>query len=117
MYNELRNLNTILSSNTGYVYILYNTESNLVKIGSTQNPHERLSKLTNESGTKLKYYITQPMYIFQLVEKVMLQKYDRFRVKGEWLKGVEFDRVVNQLKEICDSEDFKRRNISKDIKQ
>lgn len=115
MYNELKNIPPTLLSNQGYVYILHNPESNLVKIGSTQAPHQRFSKLSNENGTKLKYYISQPMYIYQLVEKVMLQVYDRFRVKGEWIKGVEFDSVVNQLNIILNSDDFKRRNIPKEV--
>ena len=108
MYKELNGMNH--SPTMGYVYVLYNPESNLVKIGMTKNPKERFLTLTNETGSKFKYYITKPMFIEFLVEKAMHSKFHRFNVKGEWYKNIDFETVASYLKDICDSEDFKKRN-------
>lgn len=108
MYKELKNLNQDLTM--GYVYVLYNPESELVKIGKTKNPQERFTSLTNQNGTKFRYYITKPMYIERIVEKVMHDRFHRFRVKGEWFKNISFDDVVTYLKEVCCSNDFINRN-------
>jgi hypothetical protein len=112
MYKELKSYNT--STEMGYVYILYNPESELVKIGKTKSPQKRFSALSHQSGSKLKYYITEPMYIETLIERIMHNKYNKYRVKGEWFKGVEFDGVKNELIELCNCEDFKRRNKIKE---
>ncbi|MBU5332107.1 GIY-YIG nuclease family protein [Anaerocolumna aminovalerica] len=112
MYNELKNINE--DKEMGYVYVLYNPESKLVKIGKTKDPRDRLLSLSNQNGTKMKYYITDQMYIETIVERIMHNKFDRFRcAKGEWFKNISFNDVVKTLKELCNSEDFKRRNYKK----
>jgi hypothetical protein len=96
----------------GYVYILYNLDSGLVKIGKTKQPHKRFNTLSNQNGSDLRYFITESIYIESLVEKVMHAKFHKFRQKGEWFK-IDFDIVVNELKRLLNSEDFKRRNTER----
>lgn len=99
----------------GYVYVLYNPESDLVKIGKTKCPHRRFSELSNQNGSKFRYYITEPMFIETLVERVMHNKFATKKAKGEWYSSVSFDTVVNALRDLCESDDFKSRNIRKDF--
>jgi hypothetical protein len=96
----------------GYVYVLYNPKSKLVKIGKTKSPRNRFSVLTNQNGSTFKYYITEPIYIESLVEKVMHNKFSYKRKKGEWF-DIGFDDAVLELKLLLESEDFNRRNINK----
>lgn len=110
MYNELREVE--VKDDMGYVYILYNNKSNLVKIGRTKSPHKRFTTLTNQNGTDFKYYISNQMYIDKIIEKIMHSKFHIYRKKGEWFL-CEFDSAVKELEELINSEDFKRRNISK----
>lgn len=110
MYKELTGLET--NPDMGYVYVLYNPESELVKIGKTKNPHQRFNTLSNQNGSKFRYYITEAIYIEGTVEKVMHNKFATRRMKGEWFSS-NFDDVVITLKELLSSEDFKRRNIHK----
>lgn len=108
IYNELTNLET--NKDMGYVYALYNPKSNLVKIGKTKSPQHRFSTLTNQNGTSMHYYLSPAMFIESIVEKVMHNKFDRYREKGEWFR-CDFNDVVNTLDELINSEDSTRRNI------
>lgn len=110
MYTELKNIT--MQDNQGYVYILYNPESSLVKIGKTKFPYKRFSTLSNQNGSKFKYYITEPMFIEGIVEKVLHNKFATKRKCGEWF-SVTFDEAVEELKNILNSTDFKRRNINR----
>lgn len=112
IYNELKYItDTKESEDMGYVYVLYNPESNLVKIGKTKSPHRRFSELSNQAGSKFRYYITEPIFIETIVERVMHNKFATKRVKGEWFSSVDFDFVVSTLKGVLDSDDFNKRNI------
>lgn len=108
MYKELKGYES--NMNQGYVYILFNKESNLIKIGKTKNPNQRFRTLSNQTGSILKYYISEPMYIEGIIERIMQNKYNRFRVKGEWFKNIDFDTVKKDLIDLCNSENFKERN-------
>jgi len=110
MYQELGGKKQ--NQEMGYVYVLLHSESNLVKIGKTTDPQKRFRTLANQTGSKLKYHITPAIYKYSLLEKVMLNRFDRYRVKGEWLKGCTFEEVVNSLNEIVNCDDFKRRNVA-----
>lgn len=110
MYKELKSHNT--SSEMGYVYILYNPESTLVKIGKTKFPYKRFSTLSNQNGSKFKYHITEPMFIEGLVEKILHNKFAMKRKCGEWFK-INFDEALMELSNILNSNDFKRRNVNK----
>lgn len=111
MYQELNGIKQ--DSDMGYVYVLYNPESELVKIGKTIQPQVRFRTLSNSNGSKFRYYLSDPIFINSLLEKVMHNRFHKYRVRGEWYKGIEFDTVVNELKKICNSEDFKRRNFKR----
>lgn len=96
----------------GYVYLLYNPKSNLVKIGKTKDLRTRFSTLTNQNGSKMTYYYSPAMYIEGIIEKIMHNKFDRFREKGEWF-NCSFEDTVVELNQICSSEDFNRRNFKR----
>jgi hypothetical protein len=110
LYKELLGLDA--EFDMGYVYVIYNPESNLVKIGKTKHPHKRFTTLSNQNGTKFKYYITEPMHINGLIEKIMHNRFTYRRRNGEWF-DIPFDDAVSELKLLLESEDFKRRNIHK----
>ncbi|MDR2277376.1 MAG: GIY-YIG nuclease family protein [Vagococcus sp.] len=112
MYSELKDLN-IDNQDMGYVYVLYNPDSNLVKIGKTKAPHQRFRQLSNQNGSLFKYYISEPMFIEGIVEKIMLNKFASKRVKGEWFSSISFNYVVDILEELINSKDFKRRNVKR----
>jgi hypothetical protein len=96
----------------GYVYILHNPESNLVKIGKTKFPYKRFSNLSNQNGSKFKYHITESMFIEGIIEKILHNKFAMKRKCGEWF-NINFDDALSELENILNSEDFKRRNINK----
>lgn len=96
----------------GYVYVLFNSKSKLVKIGKTKNPYNRFNTLTNQNGTNMKYYLSPAMHIENIVEKVMHNRFDWYRKKGEWF-DYDFDKIVNELEEICNSKDFQNRNFKR----
>lgn len=97
----------------GYVYVLYNPDSNLVKIGKTKKPLQRFRSLSNQNGSKFQYYITEPIYIENIVEKILHNKFAMKRVKGEWFSSVHFNEVVEFLINILNSKDFKKRNVKR----
>jgi hypothetical protein len=110
LYKELIGFKT--NPDMGYVYVLYNPKSKLVKIGKTKSPKSRFSTLSNQNGSTFKYFITEQIYIESLVEKVMHNKFSNKRKKGEWF-DIGFDDAVLELKSLLESDDFKRRNILK----
>jgi hypothetical protein len=96
----------------GYVYILYNPTNCLVKIGKTKFPYKRFSALSNQNGSKFKYYISDAMFIEGIVEKVMHNKFSFKRRSGEWF-DISYDDAVYELEKLLNSKDFNRRNVDK----
>lgn len=110
MYKELKNIN--YEKSQGYIYILYNPESNLVKIGRTKNPYKRFTTLSNQNGSKFRYYISNQMFIDEIIEKIMHNKFSFKRKCGEWF-SITFDEAMDELNKLLNSEDFKKRNVNK----
>lgn len=97
---------------TYYIYILQNS-ANKIKIGRTTNFEQRLTSLSGSNGggeTIIDYYCSPPTYLHTL-ERVMHDKFAKYRIPNtEWFQGVEFSEVVDELKNIINSEEYKRCN-------
>jgi hypothetical protein len=110
----------------GYVYILLNFNEH-VKIGITKNPYQRVKSLSgsNTGGSEIiRYYFSDPMYIYETIEKVMHNKFKKYRIAGEWFYGKDlyYEDVIEELESLCNSNSFKtanearRRFYEKDLK-
>ena len=89
-----------------YVYVLRD-ELNRVKLGITVDVPRRTSQISHASGLKIHQYYATFCSNAPFVEKKLLEYFDDFRLlNSEWLAtGVDFNRVVNKLKEYAEDED------------
>lgn len=73
-----------LHGDKGVIYFALNTETNLVKIGFTQQPKERKASLRRELGSELEYLkmVQSDTYL----EIYIHEKFRHLRVEGEWFK-------------------------------
>ena len=114
IYKALKNLKVDTEDGIGYVYILKNPDSGLIKCGTTTNPKERFSALKNQNGSKLEYTLVST-YIPYILEKVMhgLLKFDGNRMcrrEGEWFDR-DYEDAIHILEDVMKSADYKRRNF------
>lgn len=108
MYKHLKSLNP--SEEKGYVYILYSSESNLVKIGKTKQPQVKLTKLSLSNGSEFEYTLSPETHLYSILEKCLHSYFNIYRTKGEWFR-IDYAVAVDKLNSILESDDFKRRNI------
>lgn len=96
--DELPTIN-IQENKKGYVYIL-EWANNLVKIGRSKNPYNRISCLRTQSPIKLKQtYISEEIPNYEEVEIKLHKFFSKGRKHGEYFT-ITFDKVVKKLKEI-----------------
>ena len=92
------------------IYVLQNDEGT-IKIGITQNFEQRLTSLSgsNSAGHKIdKYFVSEPTYL-ETLERVMHGIYAANRIDGtEWFRDLEFDDVVNTLKNLMSSPSYRK---------
>jgi len=55
------------------------------KVGISKNPDQRLSQLRTSNPFKLKLRLSYPTSNFVELEKMFLENFKRFRIRGEWL--------------------------------
>ena len=85
-----------------HVYLLL-SDDNTIKIGVTSNFDRRLKQVKNASGKNIINFIyTDKLEKALDIEKFLLIYFDDYRINGEWLKDVDFSRVVNKLNELLE---------------
>ena len=83
----------------GYVYIL-EWANNLVKIGRSKNPYNRINTLRTQSPIELKQtYISEEIPNYEEVEIKLHKFFSKGRKHGEYF-SITFDKAVKKLKEI-----------------
>ena len=83
----------------GYVYIL-EWANNLVKIGRSKNPYNRINTLRTQSPIELKQtYISEEILNYEEVEIKLHKFFSKGRKHGEYFT-ITFDKAVKKLKEI-----------------
>ena len=104
----------ILKDNQIYIYVMVN-EIDKIKIGITKNIHQRYSTLcgSNSQGVAItSVYCSPATYLYSL-EKIMHQKYAKYRITGtEWFYGddLTYEEVVKELEGIFHSESYETAN-------
>lgn len=84
----------------GIVYVIFNPEINILKIGVTKNINKRLKSLQCASGCDLKVlYSTPPISNFFEIELNAHKFFKQFRRSGEWFDITE-EMALNHLKSI-----------------
>ena len=69
------------------VYVIYNPELNITKIGIASNVKERLSNLSCSAGCDMELkYNTVPIANAPTIEQMSHNKFNEHRKKGEWFK-------------------------------
>ena len=68
----------------GYVYILHGIGTNFIKIGKSTNFLSRLEMLENGVPFALEILSVQLVYDADKAEQALLQRYARYRTRGEW---------------------------------
>lgn len=110
----LKNLPT-LKDGLAYNYILLTSSGN-IKIGRTTNIYQRVKQLSNSNcgGYKIiNYCISPPNYISRMMERIFHEKYNKYRIEGEYFAGLDFDEVCHFFQGTFESESFKRANENK----
>jgi len=95
-------LETIIDNaiNKKSVYIIQ-TEDNRIKIGISADTKRRFTSIENSSGLKIiKSIVTEELDNSYIIEQTLLQYFQKFRTKGEWLKNIEFDNIVVELQKL-----------------
>ena len=82
-----------------HIYILL-SDDKTIKIGITSNFNKRLTQIKNASGKNIiNYVFTDKVKGAYPIEQFLLAYFDDYRINGEWLKGIDFNTVVNKLYE------------------
>lgn len=100
-------MENINNKDYGLVYVVYNSELNITKIGKTRNIKQRLIALSAASGCELTViYTTNPLLDYSRIEIETHKKFkDKRRFYGEWfnieaMSAVMFiSKIVNDEKE------------------
>lgn len=91
-YIEFNNKDKIYLTN---VYIIQGDDYGLIKIGKTNDIETRLNQIQNMSPIRLKV-----IYLFENVRPVfeiyLHEKYDKYRVYGEWFDNIILEDVKNE---------------------
>lgn len=112
MFEELKNITKDVEGS--YVYILL-ASNDYIKIGRSKDPYKRFNSLSgsNSCGYQLvRYYLSPAMSCDRLVEKILHNRFHRYRTNGEWFYGQDlyYEDVIASLDEITKSEIFARKN-------
>lgn len=81
------------------VYFLYDTASNRVKIGRSQNPASRMKQISSIASTGDDYKSLFYLEYFQdNAEEVIHKIFDKYRVHGEWFnRAGELDVFIDNV--------------------
>ena len=94
------------------IYVIEN-DLGYIKIGITTNFKQRLQSLSgsNSGGNKIvRYFVSEETYLYS-IEKTMHTIFHKFRISGtEWFKDISYEDVVEKLKELFTSSDYKKCN-------
>lgn len=84
----------------GVVYVIYNPDVDLVKIGRTKNLPNRLSGLITASGSELcLMYNTKPILEYAVLEKTLHKHFAKQRTRGEWF-SISHAEIIQYLREL-----------------
>lgn len=101
----------------GYVYVIDN--GNLVKVGVSINPIDRISRLEMSGGFKCEnVFISDEMERYEVVEKMTHEYLSDKRVVGEWFDvdfSVAVDAVKNEISKIAFYGDDQQEEECKDF--
>ena len=94
-----------------YIYILENVDG-YIKIGRTHDIVKRINSLSNSNtgGSQITRFTVSPPTYLKTIEDSMHCRFDKYRVEGEWFKGVTFQEVFLYLYKILDSEGYENAN-------
>ena len=76
------------------IYFIQDTVTRAIKIGYSTNPQKRLKNLRNSNQNKL--VLLYAMHGELEHEAELLQRFDKFKMEGEWFKG-EIEGAVSQI--------------------
>jgi hypothetical protein len=81
-----------------FIYLFYNIQNGLSKIGITQNINERIRKFNSQPDSEIVELIILELQIgydenAASIEKFLLQYYKNKKVKGEWFSLTYFDVI------------------------
>lgn len=76
----------IASGSKEEVYVLVNALG-MVKVGVSADPNRRVSNIETASGITTVKVLSMPSDNARKTEKLLLDAFDRYRVRGEWLKA------------------------------
>lgn len=86
---------------TQSVYVMYNLDTNRVKIGITGNIKTRLDSITSASGCLIVVlYVSKPMKNAEYVEGQIHNELKKYRIIGEWFNASIMD-AINITSYIC----------------
>lgn len=105
-------MENINNKDFGLVYIMYNQELNIIKIGKTRDIQQRIFTLSCASGCELTVvYTTKPVNDYSRIEKEAHIKFNEYRRSyGEWF-NIESHKVIMFIGKLID--DKKEHPISK----
>ncbi|WP_051482681.1 GIY-YIG nuclease family protein [Synechocystis sp. PCC 7509] len=85
----------------GYVYFVFNLDSNAIKIGFAKDVQKRLAALQTSSPSQLKLLgviRTQSARTAEQLEGTLHQQFAQLHISGEWFKAEE--TLLNYLREV-----------------
>lgn len=90
------------------IYVIEN-DAGYIKIGITKNFENRLKTLSNSNsgGHKIINTYISPKTLLYTIERGLHTKYATYRKEGEWFYGISFEEVVQDIKKLFDSEEYK----------
>lgn len=91
------------SSDFGYLYVIQNEISNIVKIGKSRNPHQRIKAIKNHAAIYGKTYISEKVANYSNLENKCHKKFKDFSCTSEWF-SIGFDEAVKSVEEIVSHE-------------
>ena len=95
---NVKNINGFISpSDKGYVYIIEDSMSGLIKIGKSMDPNSRVSNIKNASGREGRHFISNEVFCYGNLEKLANKNLEKYRHKGEWFVA-NFDEAVEFIK-------------------
>lgn len=86
----------------GFLYILWNESLNLIKIGVSNSPKRRIRDIKSYSPFDLDLVLLKYYEDVYSLEKMVHDKWQNNRIKGEWFQGHKNDllQTIKILKEV-----------------
>ena len=69
-----------------YLYIMYNENTEMIKIGITENLERRQRQIQKSTGCKIKLLGSYKSHYSFGAEQYLLSMYIRYKTEGEWIK-------------------------------